>query len=468
MKKTFILLLPVMFIISAFAGKDPYPDPKPWSNGDFEVVQYQQGARGTVNLLVKTIGPDITSCEIKAKQRAVYSVIFKETPGDGANIPPLTSMHSEGEQGYQDDVEWWDNFFVNNAKSYVTQSGPNTNPPKISGNHPTLKKTMICYHRIVVDITSLEKFLLNENKIKALADFGFKPTVLIVPGDAWMEKNNYVAKKMSKGVEKQIFDYKNAIKDDGINTVLAACANIYGGPSGAFVVADIKSKLDLIAREEQKNAARNDMRQESDMDIFARCLQADIWIKIDLKESKSTDGYKFTITTEGIDPYTQTKPLPGYPVDKYSKINDPDKARLNAVQGAANEFKSKVFQHFTNVVEKGITGQLNFALSEDIDINFESYVEYEDDEYKFKEVLDAFVQRSSNSREVNGSATETMRGYTVTIPFKVENKLSGTIEKNTFESLANKVEKDLRKMGYLAKAEVMGMGRVEVTITEEL
>ena len=462
---SFILLLSA---VTSFAGKDRYPDPTPWANGDFEVVQYQQGARGTVNLLVKTIGTDITACELKAKQRAIFSLVFLGASGDGSNIPAIAAMHSEGLQAYQSDLKWWDGFFGTMAKNYVKQSSPNTTPPKISGKHPNIKKIMICYHKIVVDVVGLGKYLKNENKIKSLADFGFKPIVLVVPGDAWMEKHGFVKTSIIQGVESKIFDYKNAIKDNGINTVMAACASVYGGPNGAFQITDIKAKLDLIMIEEQKNRVRNDGLQESSLDIYARCLQADLWIKVDLKETKNTSGYKYTVTMAGMDPYTQMNAIPGYPVDKTTKINDPDKARLNAVQGAANEFKSKVFDYFKNKVEKGMEGQIEFQLSDEIDMNFESSLEYADDEYKFREILDAIIGKNSNENRVNGSSTPTMRGYLVTIPFKVENKLTGIVGKNDFEKFGTLVEKKIKKLGYGSVLSTSGLGRVTVLINEKL
>jgi hypothetical protein len=57
--------------------------------------------------------------------------------------------------------------------------------------------------------------------------------------------------------------------------------------------------------EEAKNNARNDANKESELDIFGRVLQADLWLKINLKETKNANGYNFEITMEGIDPYTK-------------------------------------------------------------------------------------------------------------------------------------------------------------------
>ena len=467
MKKilSFILLFTAA---TAFAGKDRYPDPTPWANGDFEVVQYQQGARGTVNLLVKTIGTDITSCELKAKQRAIFSLVFLGASGDGSNVPAIAAMHSEGLQAYQSDLEWWDGFFGTMAKNYVKQSSPNTTPPKISGKHPNIKKIMICYHKIVVDVVGLEKYLKNENKIKSLADFGFKPIVLVVPGDAWMEKNGFVETLIIKGKESKIFDYKNAIKDDGINSVMAACASVYGGPNGAFQVTDIKAKLDLIAIEEQKNSDRNDGLQESSLDIYARCLQADLWIKVDLKETKSTSGFKYVVTMAGMDPYTQMNAIPGYPVDKVTKINDPDKARLNAVQGAANEFKSLVFEYFTQKVEKGMKGVIEFQLSENIDENFESEISIDDEDVEFSVLIEETIEKNSNEFRIDGSASPTKLDYLVTIPFKVENKRTGNVGKNDFRKFGRLVKKQIKKLGYGASLSTSGLGRVTILINEKL
>jgi hypothetical protein len=444
------------------AQKKGAVEKEPWNNTAYMVEQYQQGAKGTVSLTVYTRGRDMDELAQKAKQVALFHTIFMGIPGDGANIPALFAMHPEGISGYQDDVEWWTSFLTGAGMRYITSV-------KIDNKRPGgkfEKKVIEGNHVLSINVKGLLDALKNENKIKVV-DLGFKPAIFIIPGDQWMRTNGFVEIKDEQGVDVEIFDYKNAITHNDISSVMKACQNIYGGPSGAFEIKDMKANLDAIKMAEAKNNARNDESKESALDIFGRVLQADLWLKINLKESKNANGYNFEVTMEGIDPYTANVALPGYPVTKTSKINDPDRARLNAVEGAASEFKAQIMKHFKNVKEKGIQGTVTFEISEEVDANFDSDIEFEDEELEFNEVLDILTRKFAEQREATGSPTSTSRSYKVTIPLLFKNRYD-EMEKNNFEQYSRKIKKAVKKLGFKCKSEPEGMGKVNIRLTEEL
>ena len=69
----------------------------------------------------------------------------------------------------------------------------------------------------------------------------------------------------------------------------------------------------------------------------------------------------------------------------------------------------------------------------------------------------------------SGGQTSSMRKYEVTIPTKVENKLSGKVESNNYESFARKVKSEIKKLGNVkAIVETRGLGKVVVIFTENL
>jgi hypothetical protein len=461
MKKLGLSILAVILVVTAMAQKGAV-ETEPWNNTAYMVQQYQQGAKGTISLTVYTRGKDMNEIAQKAKQVGLFHSIFMEIPGDGGNIPALAAMHPEGSSGYQDDVEWWTSFLTGAGMRYVT--GASIDSKKPAGKFE--KKILQANHIITINVKGLLEELKRENKIK-IVDLGFKPAILVVPGDGWMRANGFVTTKDEQGNEVEIFDYKKSITHPDISSVMKACQNIYGGPAGVFEIKDLKANLDAIKMAEAKNNARNDESKESALDIFGRVLQADLWLKIDLKESKNANGYNFEITMEGIDPYTSNVALPGYPVTKTSKINDPDRARLNAVEGAASEFKSMIMKHFQNVKEKGIQGTVTFQISEEVDADFDSDVEFEDEELEFNEVLDIITRNYAESRSPDGSPTATSRNYKVTIPLLFKNRYD-EMEKNNFEQYARKVKKDIKKLGFKCKSEPEGMGRVNIRLTEEL
>jgi hypothetical protein len=101
------------------------------------------------------------------------------------------------------------------------------------------------------------------------------------------------------------------------------------------------------------------------------------------------------------------------------------------------------------------------------DANFDSDIEFEDEELEFNEVLDILTRKFAEQREATGSPTSTSRSYKVTIPLLFKNRYD-EMEKNNFEQYSRKIKKAVKKLGFKCKSEPEGMGKVNIRLTEEL
>ena len=108
-------------------------------------------------------------------------------------------------------------------------------------------------------------------------------------------------------------------------------------------------------------------------------------------------------------------------------------------------------------------------ISEKLSITFDDDLTIEGEAYPFAEIVDAMVSNKATKYNPSGQQTGAMRSYDVVIPSKMENKLSGKVEMNSYEKFARKVSTELKtklKDQNLATIiENKGLGRVVVVFT---
>jgi hypothetical protein len=319
------------------------------------------------------------------------------------------------------------------------------------------------YVIVTIEINRLRKDLESQNIIKALSDFGFTPTVFVVPSDEWMNKNGYVTKKDNQGTIDEIYDYPRAILDPKISKALSAIESKFNKPKGPFTIVDMKGKLDQIKLEEAKNNARTNAKKESSLDIFARVLKADLWVKVDL-DDKPKNGMEsqLLVTLTGIDPFTNNKVITGTTIQKTTHGDDQFQLMMNSINGASDELRTLIFGYFQEKVITGLDGTLTLSISENTDFDFDTPFTQNGEEKALNRIIAKIVKKYANDR-LETSGTETTREFSVKIPLFFEE--DGEKEKNTFTYYANKIVDELMKIGITSKVEPSGLGRVEIFIT---
>ncbi len=462
MKKITLVLFATILSISIFAQKKGEIAKEPWLEV-FTRAPFLQGKDGLLLLEITNRGTDVDNCIAKAKQQAVFTVIFTGYE-EANNIPAAPALSPTDIALYNEKVDFFKEFFTNSAiyGSFTPEAKINTKKPVGTIDKKTVEASII----VTVSVDRLRKQLEAQNIIKSLVQFGVKPTLIIVPSDTWMKNNGYVTEEDAQGVKNYKYDYLNAVSDEKIKRALDEVSNKFGGPSGAFKVQNIKSKLDAINIEVAKNNARTDGKKESNADLFARTLAADLWIKIDYTKEMLEGGLKsqFTITLAATDPFTGEDAIPGKPIMLTSTGDNATQLLVNAMNGAAADFKPRVFDYFKNRQEKGIQGKLTISLLDQVDFDFDTEFTYKDEEKELKAILQLFIKKGSNERLQDGEQTNTTFKYDVTIPVEFSNE-EGQPEKNSFSNYGSGVASQIKKFGFTCKTESTGLGKVEIIIT---
>jgi hypothetical protein len=458
MKKNIILIFLLVLSGTVYSQKKG-ETVAPWLD-NFDRSPYQQAKDGTILILIKNTGKDADDCIEKAKQQAVYTVIFSGYSAAN-NIPAASALSPNGVSLYNEKIDFFKEFFSNTTlyRSYVPKGALDPKNPVSEIDRKTVECTVI----VTIEINRLRTDLEKQNIIKSLADFGFTPTVFVVPSDEWMNKHGFVTKKDNQGTVDEIYDYPNAIINPEISKALSAIENKYNKPKGPFKICDMKSKLDQIKLEEAKNNARSKAKQESSLDIFARVLAADLWVKVDVDE-KPLNGMEtqLLVTLTGIDPYTNNKVLAGATVEKTTHGANKFELMSNAINGASDELRTLIFGYFQDKVTTGQEGTLTFSLGENADFNFDTPFPSGAESKELNRIIAKIVKKFCNEREET-IGTETTRVITAKIPLFYEE--DGEKEKNTFKAFAYKITDEMSKIGFACTAEPSGLGRVEIIIT---
>lgn len=461
MKTLYFLLFVAAFTISGFSQKKGENNKEPWLE-TIERSPFQQGKDGSILLEIKNTGTDITNCIEKAKQQAVFSIIFKGYQ-EANNIPASPALSPTEDALYFEKIDFFKEFFTNTSQygSYVPKAEPNPAKPVSKLDKRTVEASII----VTIEVNRLRSALERQNIIKSLADFGFTPKIIVVPSNEWMGKNGYVSKKDNQGIAEEIYDYNGAINDVKISGALSAVKSKYNKSSGGpFEVVDIKGSLDKLKLETQKNNARSQAKQESSLDIFSRVLAGDLWVKVDIKSNPLSGGLEkqILITLTAYDPYTGSEVLSGKTIEKTTKGDNEFQLMANAMNGACDELRVLIFNYFKERTEKGIQGEIVFSLSESSEFNFNTEFDANGESKPLNEILKKLVKKPCTSREEK-SRSETKLEYTSKIPMFYEE--DGEKEKNSFINVGNRVRSDLKKIGFTCTPEPNGIGCVEIIIT---
>jgi hypothetical protein len=463
MKRNITAIIFLLTTISIFSQKKG-ENVEPWFE-NYERTPFQQGRDGTILLRITNKGKSVDDCIEKAKQQAVYSLIFKGYT-EANNIPKADPISPDGESLYNEKIDFFKEFFTNTSlyRSYVPKTDLDPKNPASEIDRKTWEATTI----VTIEVNRLRSDLEKQKIIKSLGDFGFTPKVIVVPGDEWMKNHpQYINIIPNTNPVVKVFNYADAILDKDISGALGAIKSKYNKPTGPFVVVDIASKKAAILKEEAENNARAKEKQESNLDIFARVVSADLWVKVEIDNSNPGQNI---VTLKGIDPYTNTEALSGTPLQKTTHSGDPYQLMMNSINGASDEMRTKIFGHFKGISEEGLSGEILITL-QGVDFDFNTQIPLKDSSKPLNERLKSVVKKYSmpNKVEESGDQSETRLLYSIKIPLfakVLDEDGNEVVENNGFTTMGNSIKSLLLdKYGISSILVPKGLGRIELIIT---
>lgn len=296
-----------------------------------------------------------------------------------------------------------------------------------------------------------------------------KPTLMVVPSDAWCIKEGYYTEVDNMGSLQKVPDYKQALQED-MNLKLAIATINDLMAEREFPLQDMEQTLKNI---EQTNATMvavtskdGNSMAESLYDKMTRTAKADIILE--LTWNITTQGPKNTLTyvLEGKDAYTG-KSIGGANGTSTPSISA-DIATLlrEAVIANIDNFNNRLQTHFDDMFDKGREVTLYINIFENNAAGIDLETEVGPDQIELIEIIDNWMAANTvQARYTKLFSTENAAAYTqVRIPLFMNNGNPMDTEK-----FARELRNLLRKEPYNIPVKVMpqGLGTCRLILGEK-
>lgn len=239
-----------------------------------------------------------------------------------------------------------------------------------------------------------------------------KPTLMVVPSEAWCNAHGYMQTFDNQGTAEDIPDYKAAVsKDQQLNAVISKI-NILMSDRG-FPLKDLQQNVRSISNLSAEDRLITSKTSgaaitESPLDRLRRTAKADIILDIDW--TVNTVGPKSSITynLKAIDAYSNKQVAGAEGTGKGSFSAEVPVLLEEAIQDHMDAFVERLQAHFEDLLTNGREIVLDVRIFDSSDIDLEK--EYGD--YELIEVIDNWLSDNCvNHRFSKSDATETMALY---------------------------------------------------------
>ncbi len=208
--------------------------------------------------------------------------------------------------------------------------------------------------RILIFVTSLLV------AVSAMAEsHATKPTLMVVPSDAWCSENGYVQDFDNQGTVERIPDYKRALQSDQ-NLMLAISKINDMMADRGFPLKDLESNLKSIAnRTAEMNMTTSKSGStiaQSPLDMLKNTAKADIIIQLGWSVSENGPKKTLTYILRGLDSYTD-KQIAGASGSGAPSLSSEVPVLLEeAVVDKMDEFTGRLEEYFNDLFDNGREG----------------------------------------------------------------------------------------------------------------
>lgn len=294
-----------------------------------------------------------------------------------------------------------------------------------------------------------------------------KPTLMVVPSDAWCYQNGYMVDYNNQGVAKKIPDYSSALISNMELKLAIAKINDLMAERG-FPLKDLEQQLKLI---EQNNAEMNittssngNVLAESPIDRLLRTAKADIIIELTWNIVRQGPKYSLTFILEGKDSYTG-KSLGGANGTSAPSFSAELPVLLEeAVVAHIDNFNNRLQNHFDDLFANGREVALEIRVFADNEAGID--LESEFDGYELAEIIEDWMALNTVEGRFSklGSSENYVQYEQVRIPLYKTNGVAMDTE-----SFARQLRSVLRKEPYNIPVKVLnrGLGKTILVLGEK-
>ncbi|WP_372752847.1 DUF6175 family protein [Mariniflexile sp.] len=290
-----------------------------------------------------------------------------------------------------------------------------------------------------------------------------KPTLMVVPSDAWCIKNGYVINYDDQGTMVQIPDYQKAFQQD--TDVLLVISQINGMMADrGFPLKNMESAIKTL----KSNAAEDNMRSskdsgsdvsESPIDALKKVAQADIIMQLTWVVNQTGPKKSITFNLQGLDAYTDKQIATAAGTGAPSFSAELPVLLSEAVLAHMDKFTERLQAHFDDMFANGREIIVRVQKWDDWDGDLET--EFDGEELSFI-IEDWLAANTVKGRFSTANITENMALFEqVRIP--LENEQGRAMDARRF---VNELSKYLKEAPYNIsnKLVMKGLGRATVIL----
>ena len=203
-----------------------------------------------------------------------------------------------------------------------------------------------------------------------------KPTLMVVPSDAWCNQNGYMLSFNNQGSITKIPDYKRAFQENP--EVLQVISQINGMMADRdFPLKNMESAIKTM----ESNAAEDNMRSsketgssinESPIDALKKVAKADIIIQLTWTINKTGPKKSINFNLQGLDSYTDKQIATATGTGSPSFSAEVPVLLSEAVISHMDNFTASLQNHFDDMFENGREIIVRIQTREDWDGDLET------------------------------------------------------------------------------------------------
>lgn len=296
-----------------------------------------------------------------------------------------------------------------------------------------------------------------------------KPTIMVVPSDAWCIQNGYVVEVDNQGMKQLVPDYQAALQND-MDLKLAIAAINDQMAQREFPLKDMEQTLKSIQNQNaeqmlitSKNG--NDMA-ESPLDRLARQAKADIILELTWNITQQGPKRTLAYILEGKDAYTGKSIGGANGTSQPSMSADVPTLLLEAMTANIDNFNQRLQSHFDDLFSNGreVVVEVRVFAGNEAGIDLESEVGEDGDE--LGEIIDAWMAKNTVQGRFSKLSSSENQVYYEQVRIPVYDNAGVAMDAEAFGRQLRKV---LRKEPYNIPVKVMnrGLGRVLLILGEK-
>lgn len=213
-----------------------------------------------------------------------------------------------------------------------------------------------------------------------------KPTLMVVPSDAWCNQSGFTQIFDNHGTDVMIPDYKKALQTDPELLLAISKVNEMMADRG-FPLKNLESEIKNLelnsAEEAMLTSNYGGQINESPIDVLRKTAKADIWLQLTYSVNKKGPKKSLTFNLQGLDAYTN-KQIAGTSGTGPSSFSAEIPVLIEeAILANIDNFNSQLQAHFTDLFENGREIKLQIKVWDTFEGDLEEYYGEEEEELAY-------------------------------------------------------------------------------------